>query len=79
MLEQIITTNSRVGLSLNGRKKSLTIVNPDEINPAKGYISWKSPLAQAIMNLKTGEKVDVCLPNGNELNIIIHTVDNKSY
>lgn len=42
------------------------IVGQDELDPSKGYISWISPLAKALLGKQVG---DICLvhtPNGEE-------------
>jgi transcription elongation factor GreA len=42
-----------------------TIVGAYESNPEKGLISISSPLAKQIIGKKTGDEVDIILPNGN--------------
>ncbi len=38
-------------------EKTYTIVGVDETNPDKGYISWKAPLAKALIKLFEGDTV----------------------
>lgn len=38
-------------------EKTYTIVGVDETNPNKGYISWKAPLAKALIKLFEGDAV----------------------
>lgn len=69
---QIIVTqksdNVSVGCTLevevNGKQKEYTIVGPQEINPAKGLISNESPLGEAFIGHKVGDKVEVTTPAG---------------
>ena len=40
------------------------IVGQDELDPSKGYISWISPLAKALLGKGEGEAVKVATPGG---------------
>jgi transcription elongation factor GreB len=42
------------------------IVGRDELDPTKGYISWVSPLAKAILGKTIGDTVRVTTPKGDE-------------
>ena len=42
------------------------IVGQDEIEPSKGYISWISPLARALLGKQPGDIVRVQTPGGEE-------------
>ncbi len=42
------------------------IVGQDELDPSKGYISWISPLARAMMGKQPGDTVRVVTPGGEE-------------
>lgn len=42
------------------------IVGKDEIEPTKGYISWISPLAKAMLGKSVGDTVRVVTPKGEE-------------
>lgn len=42
------------------------IVGKDEIEPSKGYISWISPLAKAMLGKAIGDTVRVVTPKGEE-------------
>lgn len=42
------------------------IVGKDEIEPIKGYISWISPLAKAMLGRTVGDTVRVVTPKGEE-------------
>jgi len=43
----------------DGRRQSYRIVGEDEANPAKGSLSYVSPLAQALMGKEVGDVVPV--------------------
>lgn len=47
------------------------IVGKDEIEPTKGYISWISPLAKAMLGKALGDTVRVVTPKGEEVFEII--------
>lgn len=42
------------------------IVGKDELEPSKGYISWVSPLAKAMLGKGLGDAVKVITPKGEE-------------
>ena len=48
----------------NNRKMTYTIVSPHEANLRDGKISIKSPIAQALLNKKAGDVVEVRVPAG---------------
>ncbi|MEJ5211581.1 MAG: transcription elongation factor GreB [Burkholderiales bacterium] len=54
-----------------GKEATYTIVGIDEIDPARGRISWRSPLALALLGREEGETVTVRTPAGvQELDIL---------
>jgi transcription elongation factor GreB len=54
-----------------GREATYTIVGIDELDPARGRISWRSPLALALLGKEEGETVTVRTPSGvQELEIL---------
>ena len=50
----------------NGEEEHYQIVGADESDPAQGRISWLSPLAQALLNQKAGDKIRFQSPAGDE-------------
>ena len=48
----------------NNTRMSYTIANPHEANLREGKISIKSPIAQALLNKKVGDVVEVSVPAG---------------
>jgi transcription elongation factor GreB len=49
-----------------GRKRVYRIVGVDESDPAKGLVSWISPLAKALLGARTGDVVTLRTPKGSE-------------
>lgn len=60
---QLLSKVEMTNLS-NNKKMTYTIVNPHEANIHKGKISIKSPIAQALLNKKSGDTVEVTVPAG---------------
>jgi transcription elongation factor GreB len=61
---------------VNGPKSmTLTIVGEDEIDPAQGRVSLKSPLAKALLGRRKGETVDVSTPRG----VLSWTIEDVAY
>jgi len=60
----IVSVGSTITVKANGQTKTYTIVGPQEINPAKGLISNESPIGEAFLGHKTGDKVEVRIPAG---------------
>lgn len=52
--------------NLKGEEKTVSIVGIDEIDTNKGYISWVSPVAQALTKAQQGDTVTLRTPNGIE-------------
>jgi len=49
-----------------GDARSLTIVGADEVDPARGRISWVAPVARALLKARTGDEVTLHTPAGRE-------------
>lgn len=62
--------NYKVGLGsvvkvvCDGKEKELEIVSDGEANPLEGKISYSSPIAQALLGKKSGDKVEIKTPGG---------------
>lgn len=66
-----VSMGSEVTVKCNGQEKKYTIVSFNEADPVAGKISNESPLGQAFLNKKKGDKVKVKTPRGeNEYEII---------
>lgn len=55
----------------NGSEQTVKIVGEDEIDMSKNKISWKSPLARALIKAREGDGVWLNLPDGREEIIIL--------
>ena len=49
-----------------GRVRSLSIVGMDEVDPARGRVSWISPIARALLKAHEGDTVPLRTPSGME-------------
>jgi transcription elongation factor GreB len=47
-------------------ERSVTIVGVDEVDPAKGHVSWVSPIAKALLKAREGDTVTLKSPAGEE-------------
>lgn len=70
-----IRFGAAVKLAAGPKSMEITIVGEDEIDPAKGRISLKSPLAKALIGRKKGEVVEVATPRG----LVSWTVEGVDY
>ncbi|MBE6441612.1 MAG: transcription elongation factor GreA [Desulfovibrio desulfuricans] len=48
----------------SGESRSYTILGPDEADPARGSISFLSPVGQALLGREEGDEVTVDIPRG---------------
>jgi transcription elongation GreA/GreB family factor len=53
-----VAFGSTVSFTRAGRKQTLRIVGEDEADPKRGLISWRAPLAQALMGGEAGDVVE---------------------
>ena len=49
-----------------GEERTISIVGVDEIDTARGYISWVSPMARALLKAREGDTVQLRTPGGVE-------------
>ena len=49
-----------------GRERTVSIVGLDEIDTARGYVSWVSPIARALLKARAGDTVTLRTPGGDE-------------
>jgi transcription elongation factor GreB len=47
-------------------EKTITIVGVDEVDPARGRVSWVSPIAKALIKAREGDTVTLRSPAGEE-------------
>ncbi len=50
----------------SGAERTVSIVGADELDPARGRVSWISPIATALMKASVGDVVTVRTPRGPE-------------
>ena len=56
--EDVVGIGSRVRIRLAGKERVIDIVGHDEADPAADRIAFSAPLANALLNAETGERVD---------------------
>jgi transcription elongation factor GreB len=49
-----------------GDEREVTIVGVDELDTGDARVSWRSPLARALLTAKVGDSVTVRAPRGPE-------------
>lgn len=59
-----VTIGSTVEVKSGLKRRSFTIVGPEEAEPTKGFISNESPLGQAFLGKKVGDEAVVKTPGG---------------
>jgi len=50
----------------HGEESTLRIVGLDETDPSRGYVSWISPIARALMRAREGDRVPLVTPGGRQ-------------
>ena len=50
---------------LDGTEQTITIVGMDEVDPGRGFVSWISPVARALLKAREGDRVLLRLPHGS--------------
>jgi transcription elongation factor GreB len=60
----------------DGNEKKFTIVGVDEVDTAKGRISWQSPIGRTLIGKAEGEEVLVKTPSG-EITYEVVTIEYK--
>lgn len=59
----------------DGEELTYQIVGEDEFDPKAGKISWKSPVARALLGKKLGDEVKLIKPSGE----VFVTIENVEY
>jgi transcription elongation factor GreB len=54
-----------------GEETSFRVVGPDEIDPARSYVSMDSPLARALMGKRLDDEIRVEVPGGVRTCVVI--------
>ena len=55
-----------VRLKSRAGERSITILGLDEVDPARGIVSWVSPIARALLKAREGDSVTLRTPGGEE-------------
>ena len=71
----VVKLNSIVTFIMDGEKKTFMIVKPDEVDVTNDCISYESPIGEAMVGHKAGEKVTAHLKD-DDAEIEILSVDN---
>ena len=50
----------------SGKEHTVSIVGTDEVDPARGRVSWVSPVARALLKAQQGDAVTLRTPAGDE-------------
>ena len=50
----------------SGEEHTLTIVGVDEVDTARGHVSWISPIAKALLKRRAGDSLKLVTPGGVE-------------
>jgi transcription elongation GreA/GreB family factor len=59
-----VSFGSTVTISRQGRQQTFHIVGVDEADAGKGLISFRSPMAQAILGAQSGDIIEAAAPLG---------------
>lgn len=57
-----------------GHESTVTVVYPDESDPARGRVSVLAPVGAALIGLRVGERIEWPLPNGGVRRIRVTAV-----
>ena len=66
MADQVFFGATVTITTARGETRTLSIVGVDEIDTARGYISWVSPMARALTKAREGDTVTLRTPGGAE-------------
>jgi transcription elongation factor GreB len=77
-VEESQNTSVRFGATVeledeNGKTSTYQVVGPDEADPSKGRISFRSPLGESLMKRKVGDVITVRRPAG-EIEVEIKSI-----
>jgi transcription elongation factor GreA len=72
--EGVVEIGSVVEVESKKARMTLYIVGSNEADPSSGKISNESPIGQAFLGKKEGEKFDVKLPNGKKMGYKVRSV-----
>lgn len=61
-------------LNEDGLTRCFTIVGVDEVDTAKGRISWQSPIGKNLLGKKTGDEILVKVPSGEVIYEVVNII-----
>ncbi len=64
--EDQVFFGATVTVAGSGGERTVSIVGVDEIDTTRGYISWISPMARALIKAREGDVVTLRTPGGSE-------------
>jgi transcription elongation factor GreB len=64
--EQIFFGATVTYITGDGTEQTVSIVGMDEVDPARGRVSWISPIAKALLKKQPGDRVRLATPGGVE-------------
>jgi transcription elongation factor GreB len=64
--DQIFFGATVIVANRGGETRTVSIVGVDEIDASRGYISWVSPMARALIKAREGDSVTLATPGGVE-------------
>ncbi|HEX2825608.1 MAG TPA: transcription elongation factor GreB [Burkholderiales bacterium] len=64
--EQIYFGATVTYMTADGSEQTISIVGMDEVDPARGRVSWISPIAKALLKKTPGDRVRLSTPGGVE-------------
>lgn len=67
-----VSLGSKVDLQTSGKTVTYTIVGPVEADPLEGKVSNESPIGEAVMGKKVGDKATISTPKGDITYAIIN-------
>ena len=70
-----VRVGAKVTVKKGGEKRIFTIVGSNESKPTEGLISNESPIGQALIGKKEGDKAVVITPNGTTVEYSILSVE----
>jgi transcription elongation GreA/GreB family factor len=71
--DDTVAFGSKITITRKGRTQNFRIVGVDEADPAKGLISFRSPLANASLGARAGDIIEAVEPLGE---ITISSIEN---
>lgn len=73
--KEVVQIGSKVTLQEKGDElETYVLVGPQEANPLNGMISYESPIGQALLNHRKGEKINISTPQG-DVELLIITIE----